>query len=288
MPSISDRPNVAAAQILGKQLIDGSTNLTIAQLKDAYAGFRGALATPELKAEMDKFIAGADPQLAGLIGADKAHAQAELKGKTDAVWGKFFSKEDAKLQLFTAVFGAAKVAEVPDGWKHLIEARFETEEGGKLIYGMSMSKPGPPDPRGFDILITEGVAYGKIAVDPKDLSWTVVGAPPAKAAGPAAAPFDAAKATEAVWGKFFARDDDRKAMFTAVFGAAIANTPGARMEASQSGPPVDGKLQFDMSMWVKAPDSGRGGFDLLMVNTIAKTKVLIDPKDMTFTDTQAY
>jgi hypothetical protein len=287
MPTIADKPNVAAAQILGKQLVQDSGNLTISQLKDAYAGFRGALATPELKAEMDKFIAGADPHLAGLVGADKAVAQFDLKAQTDAVWGKFFAREPAKLELFTAVFGAAKVAEVPDGWKHLIEGRFDKEEGGKLIYGLTMSKPGPPDPRGFDVLITHGVASGKIAIDPKDMSWTVVGAPPPSPAAPAA-PFDAAKASESIWGKFFARDDDRKAMFTAVFGAAVANTPGARMEASQSGPPVDGKLAYDMSMWVKAPNSGRGGFDVLMVNEIARTKVLIDPKDMSWTDTTAY
>jgi hypothetical protein len=174
MPSITDRPNVAAAQILGQQLVDGSANLTINQLKEAYTGFRGALATPELKAEMDKFIAAKDPQLAGLVGADKANAQFDLKAKTDAVWGKFFGGEPQKIELFTAVFGAAKVAEVPDGWKHLIEARFKKEEGGKLIYDLSMSKPGPPDPRGFDVLITHGVAGGQIAIDPTDMSWKKV------------------------------------------------------------------------------------------------------------------
>lgn len=172
MPVI-DKPNVSsAAQVLGKQLVGDADKLTIAELKDQYAAFKGALATPELKHAMDQFLAGADPQLAGLLGADKAVQAFDARKAQDAVWERFFARPDTRKELFVQVFGAAKVAEVPPRWEHLMDARQEGAQDGKLVYQLSMSKPGPPDPRGFDVLITEGIASAKVAIDPRDMSWS--------------------------------------------------------------------------------------------------------------------
>jgi hypothetical protein len=270
MPSIHDKPNVAAAQVLGKQLVADSSTQTIAQLKDAYAGFRAALASPELKAEMDKFLVGADPQLAGLVGADKAAGQFDAQKASEAVWGKFFARDDARKALFTEVFGA-QTAQTPG-------ARMEAHQSGpavdgKLPYDVSMWVKADSGMGGLDVLRVNTIAQAKLFIDPSDMSWTKVAAP---AAAAAPAPLDHTALKNAVWQKYFAKDDDRLAFFEAAFGKPLIDQVPPRWRHLMSTGVEefkDGKLAMHVSVSVKDESAPRTAFDVLITKRLAEATV---------------